>query len=105
MQDEEEHMKTRATQQRGGSREGHSAGMTGRQDQPLTESRSQLRGVGGRDLFAVATPGAALGCRPDARNPPHGAEKPARAGGRGDRDQRDRRFARGGGARPPPKCW
>ena len=46
MQDEEEHMKTRATQQRGGGREGHSAGMTGRQERPLTESRSQLRGVG-----------------------------------------------------------
>ena len=46
MQDEEERMGTRATQQRGEAREGHSAGMTGRQDRPLTESRSQLRGVG-----------------------------------------------------------
>ena len=45
MQDEEERMGTRATQQRGGGRDGHSAGMTGRQDGPLTESRSQLRGV------------------------------------------------------------
>ena len=46
MQDKEERMGTRATQQRGEAREGHSAGMTARQDRPLTESRSQLRGVG-----------------------------------------------------------
>ena len=67
MQDEEERMGTRATQQRGGGREGNSAGMTGRQDRPLTESRSQLRGVGdtissllrplARRWDAVRTPG------------------------------------------------
>ena len=46
MQDEEERMGTRATQQRGGRREGHAAGMTGRQSRPWAERRSQLRGVG-----------------------------------------------------------
>ena len=47
MQDEEERMGTRATQQRGGRREGHAAGMTGRQSRSWAERRSQLRGVGG----------------------------------------------------------
>ena len=45
MQDEEERMGTRATQQRGGRREGHAAGMTGRQSRPWAERRSQLRGI------------------------------------------------------------
>ena len=45
MQDEEERIGTRATQHRGRSREGHAAGMTGRQGRPLAESKSHLRGV------------------------------------------------------------
>ena len=74
MQDEEERMGTRATQQRGGGREGHSAGMTGRQSRPLAESRSQLRGVWDA-ISSLLRPLARRSDElPDARNPPHGAE-------------------------------